>query len=1061
MSISEIASNLEASQKGVVIDRVRSERVDLARVLKKHTGIRRIVEELYPDSAHFIFELLQNAEDTRATEASFVLKKDCLTFEHNGRPFSEKDILGITDVGEGTKFDDEESIGRFGVGFKAVFAYTDSPRIWSSTYSFQIDELVLPSLLGDRENLNGNTFFEFPFNNAKKSAELAYKEVDSGLRDLAESTLLFLNHLQLISWETGDGEVGSVLKVPHTENHIEVLKEANGKTTASSHYLRFTKPVKGPEEKSQLKVATAFALEFLPDVKSIDQHVPMAKQLRVVPVNGQVAVFFPAEKETSNLRFHLHAPFVPELSRASIKDTPANQPLFDQIAELCADALHELKRLGLLTVQSVAVLPNSSDEIPKRYQGIRQRIFAEMNEEDLVPCHSGGYKPAKSLIQSAAALKGLLDEQDLNFWFREQELGDVAWVRSAPQRNSASDRFLNDLAVTPWSIEEFTSELEESSSEIETYSWRANQEREPNSEFIEWISAKPAEWFQSFYAFLISNLISDYDDEFDAERPKYWRILQLSNGGFSSPAKCFFPSPEAKRLGVPIIDIATYTSGKSKSRQKKARNFLEAVGVSDVGEAEEITHVLKARYGGDSVEVDDLTHATDLNRFWEYLSKNPMDKERFSGFKIFQTSTGDWAEPQRIYIDKPYRFTGLNSYYRKLKNKAKVALSPRYGQLGNHKMIVKLAKSLGASVTLPLSKTSCRNNQAPSLVNYGARWTEYKIDVDWNIPALSQLLEKPSVALSYAIWHTISSSSTKWHKARFRPNASYSERTAPSQLAVLLRDVAWVPVENDRFLKPAQVSATSLPAGFKFDAGWEWLGEIRFGEEEAENEVRRLADSEEAIKRNQIAQEYGFEDSEQLDLARQLTEGLTKEDLRRKVEALKIEQTSFELPDREPRNPERRRQKVKEGAENAEPRESEKRMRSVPKNLAEVKEEAGAYLANQYTNHDGVMCCQICQNALPFSLDDGTPYFEKVEIIRDLPLRHRENFLGLCPNHSAMFQHVNGSKRVMRELIESSDSQFVPVTLAKNDFDIYFTKAHLLDLKAVLETDREDESSET
>lgn len=1051
MAIDHDAPHLDESEKQSIIDRVRSERVDLARVLKKHTGIRRIVEELYPDSAHFIFELLQNAEDTGATNAAFELRSDCLSFEHNGRPFSEADILGITDVGEGTKFEDVDTIGRFGVGFKAVFAYTESPRIWSPTYSFEINELVLPSLLSDCSDLNGKTRFEFPFNNPKKPREVAYTEVEDGLRDLAETTLLFLNHLHSISWRIGEGEAGAVLRIAHTENHIEVLKETNGKTTASSHFLRFTRPVEGLAKQTTHKVATAFGLELLPDVKFFDKHIPIAEQLRVISVKGQVAVFFPAEKETSNLRFHLHAPFVPELSRASIKDTPANQPLFGQVAELCANALHELKSLGLLSVQSLAVFPNSSDEIPERYQRIRERIFAEMNKEDLVPCHSGGYKPAKSLIQSAAALKVLLDEQDLNFWFREQELGEVAWVRSAPQRNSPSDRFLNDLAVTPWSIEDFADEMENASSEVETKYWRGNQEREPNGEFMEWIRAKPAEWFQSFYAFLVSNLVNDYDDEFDSERPERWRILRLSNGGLASPAQCFFPSPEANRLGVPVVDLATYTSGKSKPQQKKAKEFLEAVGVSDVGEAEEITHILRARYGGEAVEVDDLTHATDLNMFWEYLSKNPMDKERFSGFKIFQTSSGDWAAPRSIYIDKPHRLTGLNSYYPKLKNGAKVALSHRYTQLGNKKMFVKLAETLGASVTLPISKTTCRNNPAPSLVDYGARWTDNKIDEDWNIPLLSRLLEKPSVALSYAIWHTISSSSEHWHKARFRPNASYNMRNAPSQLAVLLRDMAWVPVENDRFLKPAQVSATNLPAGFKFDAGWEWLREIGFGDEEAENEARRLAKTEETIKRNKLAQQHGFEDSEEMDLARQLTEGLTKEELRRKVEERRIKKTSYDLPEKEPRNPERRRQKVKEVAANADLKESEKRMRSVAKNVAEVKEEAGAYLADQYTNHDGVMCCQICQNALPFSLDDGTPYFEKVQIVRDMPRLHPENFLALCPNHSAMFQYVNSSTEILQELINSNQSQFVPVTLAKNEFEIYFTKAHLLDLKAVLE----------
>lgn len=75
-----------------VLEEVRRDREDLARVLKKHAGIRKIVEDLYPDSAHFIYELLQNAEDTGATEAHFELSKTSIAFEHNGRAFEPQDI---------------------------------------------------------------------------------------------------------------------------------------------------------------------------------------------------------------------------------------------------------------------------------------------------------------------------------------------------------------------------------------------------------------------------------------------------------------------------------------------------------------------------------------------------------------------------------------------------------------------------------------------------------------------------------------------------------------------------------------------------------------------------------------------------------------------------------------------------------------------------------------------------------------------------------------------------------------------------------------------------------
>ena len=109
-----------------VIEEVRRDRGRFARVLKKHPGIKKkIVEDLYPDNAHFIYELLQNAEDKGATAVSFTLTKARLVFEHNGRAFDRRDIEKITDFGDGARPEEEERIGRFGVGFKAVFAYCE------------------------------------------------------------------------------------------------------------------------------------------------------------------------------------------------------------------------------------------------------------------------------------------------------------------------------------------------------------------------------------------------------------------------------------------------------------------------------------------------------------------------------------------------------------------------------------------------------------------------------------------------------------------------------------------------------------------------------------------------------------------------------------------------------------------------------------------------------------------------------------------------------------------------------------------------------------------------
>ncbi len=238
-----------------VINEIRREREDLARVLKKHKGIRKIVEDLYPDSAHFIYELLQNAEDKGATSAKFTLHETILVFEHDGSPFEKEHIEGITDIGEGTNADADDKIGRFGVGFKAVFAYCETPHIYSPTYSFKICELVLPFEIEAMQSLGKRTRFEFPFNNPKKEPQAAFAEVETGLNQLAKTTLLFLSNLESIRWQIGESISGEVVRVRHPMEHFEVLKTVNSMPTASSHFLCFDRPV---DELPKQRVAIAF-----------------------------------------------------------------------------------------------------------------------------------------------------------------------------------------------------------------------------------------------------------------------------------------------------------------------------------------------------------------------------------------------------------------------------------------------------------------------------------------------------------------------------------------------------------------------------------------------------------------------------------------------------------------------------------------------------------------------------------------------------------------------------------------------------------------------------------
>jgi hypothetical protein len=1029
-----------------VIEEVRKEREDLARVLKKHLGIRKIVEDLYPDSAHFIFELLQNAEDRNATEARFILSSSKLRFEHNGETFRLQDIYAITDIGEGTKADDDDKIGRFGVGFKSVFAYSETPHIWSPTFSFKISELVLPTELGASTDLNGHTRFDFPFNNPKKAPPDAHKEIETGLNELAETTLLFLRHIESIKWHIEGGSSGDMLRIGHSDHHVEMLKQIDGQTTTNAHFLKFDEPIAGLERQ---RVAIAFALDYLPNVQAYSSDRPLSKQLKIVPARGQVAVFFPAAKETSGLRFHLHAPFVPELSRASIKETPINKPLFDQLATLSASSLHPIRDLGLLTTDFLGVLPNPQDQLGHRYAGIRDSIIAAMNNEPLTPMYAKRHAPARLLVQAKASLKELLGPEDLEFLI-DYDDEPSQWAATATQRNSNAHRLLASLAITEWGINEFVKYLADNMSEGSRYvaqpPYLVNT---PDEAATNWLASKPQDWHQTLYALLYSELASTSG----LYRLKKCKFVRLFDGNYSTGDQCFFPDDDNQHNeALPRVHIAVYNSGKDQTQQQNARKFLEAIGVRAVGEAEQINLILNQRYTREAKFPDDKAYLKDLGRFIALVEKEPSRATMFRNYFIFWCEGERWCQPAQVYLDQPFLETGLSAFYTAQGDEAKLSpLAKKYQGCGiSLKPISAFAKVIGARTTLVATKTNTSEHpQSATLRTYyqrGARWTYTAIDEDWTIEGLEDVLDSKDQQLSLLIWKTMCAAPSEVLEARFRPNQQYPVKATASSLVLALQKASWVHQKNGSFVKPSEASRDLLSDGFSFDPGQKWLKAVKWGEDIA---IR----SEQNRQKEALARELGFADKGSLERARRFA-ALPPED-QELILADRERDAAVQLPEHEPNNPDRRAQRVAERAAAAPERRTEVRGRSVAVERDGVKIEADQYLREQYTNTNAEQICQICKDVLPFKLDNGAHFFEAVELMPELCRHHYQNYLCLCPNHSAMFRHTNSSRETLRERILEQVDNELGVILAQQELTIYFTKTHLTDLKSVIAVQQE------
>lgn len=1044
---------------------------------KKHPELRtQLVDDAYPDEAHFVYELLQNAEDAGATTVEFELFDSYLALTHDGtRLFSARDVEAITDVSKTGKGDGSETIGRFGIGFKSVFKYTESPQIFSGDFSFEIVDFVCPKELPPRVDQRGRTIFIFPFNNSKKTATEAYTEIRSGLEQLADTTLLFLKNLQCIRWMIGNAK-SSVLRYEHSGEHIEVLKETINKGTASSHWLRFmtavgdvqrfTAPVPGVERQN---VAVAFELAPVGELKAFDPMKPIAKQLKIVPaITGKVSVFFPADKETSGLRLHLHAPFIPDLSRTSIKDSQENVPLYEQLARLAAKSLHRIKELGLLTGEFLAVLPHNNDQLPDRYQGIRTAIVLEMREQPLTPTQTSGFAPATRLLQARATMKELLSDEDLAFLLERNDR--PTWSIGA-REYSEQDYFLSSLEIEVWdddSLVEFLSDFA----------------RKADPTVVKWLESKPDDWHQLLYAILFRRC--EEDDDYG--RLNEAKIVRLRGGKHTIGRLAYFATDSASTSKVaesgrrtitivrkvssaassidgndpfPRVSENVLTLGARKTQQVQARKFLENIGVRVPGEVDELKLILKQRYAKESEPPADEDYLANLKRFVIYAEKNPHDRQWFAGAYIFKLKSDicRWAPAGAVYLDSPFKATGLTSYHAALpaNEQKKWSLADWYIDCGlDINKLASFAEWVGCSVSFNefVTKTDCsRNPMYQFLLGApGRRATDTFASDDYAIcNAAVNLLSSKDEAFSRLTWVTMCRLDLSHLKAHFRWNQANDFRHADSQLVHTLKTTEWVPLKDGRFVTPRHATQNDLLKGFTFDVGYKWLETVEFGLDERE---RSVDNATMAAKRAEL----GFESDEELQRAQRLVRALPPDEIERVLAEYESRQFKWEFPDNPLRNKELRNQRVREQAGQTPEKQFEVRPRSVAVGYKTAKTDAELYLRDQYTNSTGVMFCQVCKDKLPFKLPNGAYYFEAVEISETLVKRFRETFLALCPNDAAKFKYANEQKDEMLELLTTASELDVEVVLGGQAATIRFRETHLADIKACLQQ-AEDESN--
>ena len=403
-------------------------------------------KDLYSDTAHFVYELLQNADDAGSTEARFELCEDKLVFAHKGEhtrhftvsPIENRandvgterygSVNALTDRNGTTKTDDNDrgnAIGKFGRGFKSVYAYTRNPEIYDRNLHFKLERFIVPVDLTDQPDYPqrnpDETLFVVPFDRGEEMpAEQAVDQIRVKLRELVFPTL-FLRNLESIRFQDGTatGEYGKMV--------VERKSFANG-DVAERIRMSFSSSNPANENVENLWLFSRTTAEG--HKVSVGFFIDNNGSL-VRPSSPKSAFCYFPTRHPTGLNFIVHAPFRLTATREKIKEEtsePHNREMVSALAALAADSIEHLRDFSnsagasLVTDDIIDIIPTRrTTKADYREQLDLSPFSAKMLEKfqnsRVIPVKSGGH-----VVKANAYWP---ESEDISEVFSESQLRDL------------------------------------------------------------------------------------------------------------------------------------------------------------------------------------------------------------------------------------------------------------------------------------------------------------------------------------------------------------------------------------------------------------------------------------------------------------------------------------------------------------------------------------------------------------------------------------------------------------------------------------------------------------
>ena len=1085
------------------IQRIRQDFHEGSERLKNssNNSIRTLADDLYNKDTHFIFELIQNAEDntyenqgTYSPYISFRLTKTdptctsgsngALIIQNNETGFNTENVDAICAVGETTKEKGQGYIGEKGIGFKSVFRVTENPHIFSNGYHFCLPEsdeetglgYIVPQWIDTLpEGLNlSETHIILPLT----KPDFGYGKIEEMLRDIEPEVILFLSTLEEIRIETDTGDNLTILKDSTLMPEVAVVIEGNKQGRAFSNSDNFLVCAKHFDKPANIHHDKREGIED----RRVSIAFPLNEDSEAV---GKIFAYLPVRSDT-DFPFLMNADFILPSSREDIQDVPWNHWLMKCVANLVAsELLPLLKEKGILNVAFFEALASRLNNLRYDADSLFYPIFTRVREvlknKALLPTNDNAF--AVGFDSILVRLKALLSTNDNAFVSAQ----NAVLTRSDAVRNLLTPAQLGSLFGTAdvefkWLSAEITLDR---TPDFRHYLMGSLGIEEVTPDMLArrlsrtFLIAQTDEWFVKFYKFLL-------------DQPALWRsngailrtkpILRLQDGAHVNPPQEGSP-PTAYLSAGPATNPSSPIVKSKISQDEDAYNFLKALGVQEYDSVAGVIDTILPKYERDSQSISIDEHLRDFAKIERAYKTDSREKKtqirtalQKTPFILAENSKVDspiYLRPDQLYFgtDELRMYFDRNNLVSWTeiweKNNGDLTKLPKFfrsdirggptGAFVNLDKYPSTARKLFEDLEILDSVQIQRENaDSQGYVTIVSEHSNHQrglegFDPHMLVDGLGFALKYPTPEKSAFIWNHIVLPNVGCIRGRVQKstrqnygNSSFEE-TLSRYFGDLLVNYAWLPDTDGDMHKPSAIPLDDLPDSFKKDEQLAKKLDMPISKNRIVNLIApAIGISPDILARIISAPPEKIEQIESL--------------LQSSSESMFIgpsipQEASF--PENPVPNPERREKQILSELGKAPDKEYTEKLRSVrtTRNAIDPK----TWLSIHYTNDDDQMVCQMCQEEMPFKHRSGY-YFDAVEMLKEhFTKEYEAQFLALCPECSPRYktfikQVPEAMDALRQQLINSdeSDDFEIPLKLGESDTSLRFVERHWLDMKTIL-----------